>query len=452
METKTYFASSVPAAMEVARKELGAEAMLLNSRPAPEEARSLGRLEVTFAYSPERLPQADAGATAEFALPLYSPPAPPAPPPAPKQQARQAAGESPFSVLRSFTPGGARPPAQPQDPGFAMALLAASAAGGPPPKLVGESASPFANLRSLVPPAARPQSPQVSELDDIRAQLKALRSAIDRNAIPVSPVPGPGPDLSGVVARLCARGLDASTARDIAADAALHPEERGSALSAAIVRRIAVEPFGEIGDGARRVLAFVGPAGRGKTTSLVKIAVAFGLAKRIPVRIYCAGPHGVGCQEQMARYASILGVPYQWIENLDSLDLTLRGDAWKGLVLIDTPGLSGNDPAEISGLSQFVSRNPEIETHLVLRADSTAADMRHMTSRFGVLGRMRLLFTGLDEAIGLGAAVDTLIRTGLPATFVGTGLRIPGNIEEIDLDKVTRALCGDSAMAAAAAA
>ncbi len=50
MQTKTYFASNVPAALEVARKELGEEAMLLNSKPASEAARPFGRLEVTFAY------------------------------------------------------------------------------------------------------------------------------------------------------------------------------------------------------------------------------------------------------------------------------------------------------------------------------------------------------------------------------------------------------------------
>ena len=52
METKTYFASSVQAAMEVARRELGPDAMLVNSGPAPESARSFGRLEVTFAWDP----------------------------------------------------------------------------------------------------------------------------------------------------------------------------------------------------------------------------------------------------------------------------------------------------------------------------------------------------------------------------------------------------------------
>ena len=50
MQTKTYFANSVPAALEVARQELGPEAMLVTSRPTPDHARQFGKLEVTFAF------------------------------------------------------------------------------------------------------------------------------------------------------------------------------------------------------------------------------------------------------------------------------------------------------------------------------------------------------------------------------------------------------------------
>ena len=53
----------------------------------------------------------------------------------------------------------------------------------------------------------------------------------------------------------------------------------------------------------------------------------------------------VGAAEQMARYASILGVPFQAFESFDRLNLALQGDRWKGLVLIDTPGASGERSA-----------------------------------------------------------------------------------------------------------
>ncbi len=56
MQTKTYFATSVPAALEVARQELGQDALLVGSRPAPAAARQYGRLEVTFAFDPKRDP------------------------------------------------------------------------------------------------------------------------------------------------------------------------------------------------------------------------------------------------------------------------------------------------------------------------------------------------------------------------------------------------------------
>ena len=66
--------------------------------------------------------------------------------------------------------------------------------------------------------------------------------------------------------------------------------------------------------------------GRGKTTSLIKVALSLGLAQRVPVRIYTAGAHSVGGQEQMARYATILGTPWQAYESLAGLNLALNGE------------------------------------------------------------------------------------------------------------------------------
>ena len=50
---KSYFAASVVEAMERARVELGADALLLNTREAPPEARHLGECEVVFGVRPQ---------------------------------------------------------------------------------------------------------------------------------------------------------------------------------------------------------------------------------------------------------------------------------------------------------------------------------------------------------------------------------------------------------------
>jgi flagellar biosynthesis protein FlhF len=54
IHVKSYFASTVPDAIEVARDELGADALFLNSRPAPPEALHLGAVEVVFGVYGEK--------------------------------------------------------------------------------------------------------------------------------------------------------------------------------------------------------------------------------------------------------------------------------------------------------------------------------------------------------------------------------------------------------------
>jgi flagellar biosynthesis protein FlhF len=59
MKMKSFFARTVEEAVEQARREMGPEALLVNSRKAPPEARALGEYEVVFAVLPEDEPRAN---------------------------------------------------------------------------------------------------------------------------------------------------------------------------------------------------------------------------------------------------------------------------------------------------------------------------------------------------------------------------------------------------------
>jgi len=63
MRMKSYFAPTVEDAMEQARREMGPEALLVNSRKAPPEARELGEYEVVFAVMPDGAETQDAPKT-----------------------------------------------------------------------------------------------------------------------------------------------------------------------------------------------------------------------------------------------------------------------------------------------------------------------------------------------------------------------------------------------------
>jgi len=56
MKLKSYFSGSVQAAMELARTELGEEALLIHARPTTPETRHLGAYEVVFGNGPAARP------------------------------------------------------------------------------------------------------------------------------------------------------------------------------------------------------------------------------------------------------------------------------------------------------------------------------------------------------------------------------------------------------------
>ena len=377
MQTKTYFASSVQAAMDLARQELGSDAMLVNSRPAPEAARAFGRLEVVFAWEPD--------------------------------------GSTTAASDDRILPG---------------------------PRVV-KSASRDAETVST----------RGSGLEDIRLEISALRAAIGGHGQPgfgkTPEAATPIEDHS--VESLRESGFEKDLARQIVAAASQTDGSRNDAVQRELTSRIPVASFLPLQSEENRILAFVGAPGRGKTTSLVKIAVRHGLANRIPTRIYSAGAHAVGASEQLARYAAILGVPFQATESFDSLNLALDGDRWKGLVLIDTPGIGFHERSEMADMAKFFARRTNIEKHLVIRADARSADMQHMVAQFSPTKPSRLLFTGLDEARGLGAAAETMIRSGIAVEFLGTGPRIPDDLEEMNVPKLIRSIWTSNTRAAIAA-
>ncbi len=410
METKTYFASSVPAAMEVARRELGPDAMLVSSAPSSEAARPFGRLEVIFAW--EASGKTQYGAKSD-ALPEDSSP--------------DSIKLRPAETVSGRLPPNFRP---------VETILAATSAG---PRR-GE----FGLQRDE------------SGLDDIRLEISALRASIGRPPAGRQPdLPPTPPQTAGIhtdaVRSLCHAGLEEDTARQIVSAAAKSGDYLDDGIVHELTARLPVAPFTPLLPEESRTLAFVGPAGRGKTTSLIKFAVRYGLARGIPTRIYSAGSHVVGAAEQMARYAAIIGVPFDAIESFESLDLVLQGDQWKGLILIDTPGAAWGERHEMDSMARFFSRRTQIERHLVIRAEARSADMQNMLSRYAAIQPTRLLFTGVDGVKGLGAAADTMLRSGIGATFFGTGPRIPDDIEEVSIPRLVRLLWAPKALAARAA-
>jgi len=285
-----------------------------------------------------------------------------------------------------------------------------------------------------------------SGLENIRLEIRALRAAIGKKAsrTAVEATETISHLADEIVQLLQESGIAAEVARDIAATGSGN-------IPAALKARLSTVPFPPLNQEETRTLAFIGPAGRGKTTSLVKVAIQHGVACRIPTKVITVGTHGVGAVEEMARYAAIVGVPHLAIDSYDGLNLALQGDRWRGLLLIDTPGTVLSERREKEAAESFLAARTDIETHLVLRAEACSADMQSMVEKFAKMRPSRLLFTGLDEAGSLGAMANTMIQTCVAATFWGTGSQIPEGLGEVSADAIVRSLWKSNEVAGRAA-
>jgi len=382
MRIKSYFADSVQEAIEKARIELGPDAMLMNTKKTDFELRALGSFEVVFG-----LPG-------------------------------QAAASKPRLHIK---PAGASYP---------------------------ETVSPApVDAAESVPPSS---GEVAQELAELRRQIETVKRSMNRQqraSTPLHEAP------SRAVENICARLMAADIAEDLAQEIAeavelqafawkqsptrvardfemIPSETLELALSAELARRFQVSP--ELGKpGAKqKVVMFAGPAGAGKTTSLIKLALRCGLQARLPMHILSLDTLRVGGWEHLAAYARIAGLGFDAVHNLNTLDQILAEHAAKKLILIDTPGFGPADADDLNDLAAWVRQSVLIDVHLVLPATLRLAVVNRMTARFSVLKPSKLLLTRADEAESTGILVDLSIRSGLPLSYISHGQTIPEDIEQ----------------------
>ena len=200
-----------------------------------------------------------------------------------------------------------------------------------------------------------------------------------------------------------------------------------------------------------RVAALVGPPGAGKTTTMAKLAVQYGLSRRLATCLVSADYYRVAAAEQLQTLASILGVEVRAVDTTEQLSQTLAGFRRGGpdLVLIDTPGhgLRELDPYA-EELAPFLHSRDDIDVHLVLSASTKARDLHRIVERYCAFGPRKLLFTKLDETLSAGALLTQAVRTHLPLSFLATGQRIPEDLQTATPEGVAGLILNRRRMAA----
>lgn len=200
-----------------------------------------------------------------------------------------------------------------------------------------------------------------------------------------------------------------------------------------LVQRLPVTGDRWIEDGAR--VAFVGPAGSGKTTALTAVAARWVMRNgaREAVMVSCVESR-LGAVEQLQRLGRLLGTPVVVVPDFASLRATLDRLRDYKLVLVDTAGRNPRQTdfaAHCAGLSACAH---ELEYAITLPATLQAAALTESLTAFQQLGASVGIATHLDEATALGSLVSALIESQLPLAYTLSGARLLDDLRPAQAD------------------
>lgn len=194
-----------------------------------------------------------------------------------------------------------------------------------------------------------------------------------------------------------------------------------------------------------KVCFFVGPTGVGKTTTIAKIASEFKVEKRNSVALLTADTYRIAATKQLKVYADILGIPIDIVYAPEEIGDEIEKVSDADLILVDTVGFSHKNEEQRENLKKMLSSVPEgtnSEIYLVLSATTKYPDLREIIDSYSDFCDFTLIFTKLDETEMYGNILNARLYSGKQLSYVTTGQSVPDDIEEIDMQKLTKLLLG----------
>src|SRR5579862_6245965 len=236
------------------------------------------------------------------------------------------------------------------------------------------------------PPAGVPTLAPAAAMDSVNYELKILRRMLESQLeqLAWNDRTRRTPVIAEILREMTELGLSQELAERIA-------QQLPERVDLANARRFALTGLSQyllVGGGTRWLedggrVAFVGATGVGKTTTLAKIAVRWVLRHGArDLALVAADSVRIGAQDQLQSLGQLLGAPVYVPDDFNGLGALLTQLARFRLILIDTPGASVRDPQLAARLAVLANSASQLESALILPANSQAGALEEAVKRF----------------------------------------------------------------------
>lgn len=196
-----------------------------------------------------------------------------------------------------------------------------------------------------------------------------------------------------------------------------------------------------------KYIFFLGSTGVGKTTTIAKIASKLKLEDGMNIALVTADTYRIAAVEQLKTYANILSVPLEVIYRPEELGEAMEELSRYDVCLVDTAGRSHKNKEQIEDIRELIEQVPigERQVFLVLNAGTKYSDLKEIASVYSKLTDFSFIFTKLDETSSAGAMLNMRVKTKCPLSYVTWGQNVPDDIGEVDAQKIAKQLLSGNA-------
>ena len=186
-----------------------------------------------------------------------------------------------------------------------------------------------------------------------------------------------------------------------------------------------------------KTVFFVGPTGVGKTTTIAKIASKFSVEQKKKVALLTADTYRIAAAEQLRTFRIIY--------TIEEMESALKDFTNFDYVFVDTAGHSHQNEEQKNVMGSFIHSVDSLtqkEVYLVVSATTKYRDLRSIADAYSQITDYKLIFTKLDETTALGNLLNLKLYTGADLSYVTCGQNVPDDIEDFNAQRTVKNLLG----------